>query len=416
MLDDQRLVDDEVADVRILVIGDQGVGKTSLVTALLDDQFPESVPARIETILIPPDVTPDGVVTEIIDYSSREQDEEDLAKQIQRANAYCLIFNVGDQRTFDRITSYWLPLIQSTLGGGEHGRPVIVAANKSDDADFPKLDNMVPIMNQYYEVETVVECSARTMKNVSEIFYYAQKAVLYPFRPLYRVEHQELSPKCKKALVRIFKLSDYDNDGLLSDEELKKFQVRCFGVPLTAAGAQEVKEAVLEYDAEAVLENSLTLRGFLLLHQLFIMKGRHETAWTVLKKFGYDRNLQLTEEYLYPSIRIPKGSSTELSATGQSFLTALFRKYDEDLDECLSPTELQNLFSVCPSLPWTKQSLQSVETNSRGWSFPQALHSQHWFFCRITEILPTSMGSMTSGGSIGSLGSMPGGSTWPLCR
>lgn len=111
-------------------------------------------------------------------------------------------------------------------------------------------------------------------------------------------------------------MSDYDNDGLLSDEELKKFQVRCFGVPLTAAGAQvrliqpgtfqglqfqEVKEAVLEYDGEAVLENSLTLRGFLLLHQLFIMKGRHETAWTVLKKFGYDRNLQLTEEYLYPS-------------------------------------------------------------------------------------------------------------------
>lgn len=41
------------------------------MTALLDDQFPESVPARIETILIPPDVTPDGVVTEIIDYSCR---------------------------------------------------------------------------------------------------------------------------------------------------------------------------------------------------------------------------------------------------------------------------------------------------------------------------------------------------------
>lgn len=50
-----------------------------------------------------------------------------------------------------------------------------------------------------------------------------------------------------------------------------------------------------------MLENSLTLKGFLLLHQLFIMKGRHETAWSVLKKFGYDRNLQLTEEYLYPA-------------------------------------------------------------------------------------------------------------------
>lgn len=30
----------------------------------------------------------------------------------------------------------------------------------------------------------------------------------------------------KKALVRIFKISDHDNDGLLNDFELNTFQVR----------------------------------------------------------------------------------------------------------------------------------------------------------------------------------------------
>lgn len=35
------------------------------------------------------------------------------------------------------------------------------------------------------EVETCVECSAKLPLNVSEVFYFAQKAVLHPTAPLY---------------------------------------------------------------------------------------------------------------------------------------------------------------------------------------------------------------------------------------
>ncbi len=35
------------------------------------------------------------------------------------------------------------------------------------------------------EVETCVECSARLFLNVHEVFYFAQKAVLYPTAVLY---------------------------------------------------------------------------------------------------------------------------------------------------------------------------------------------------------------------------------------
>lgn len=40
--------------------------------------------------------------------------------------------------------------------------------------------------------------------------------------------------------------------------------------------------------------------GFLFLNTLFIQRGRHETTWTILRKFGYDDNLELTDDYLYP--------------------------------------------------------------------------------------------------------------------
>ena len=48
-------------------------------------------------------------------------------------------------------------------------------------------------MNQYSEIETCVECSAKTLKNVSELFYYAQKAVLHPSAPLYNSDERDVS-------------------------------------------------------------------------------------------------------------------------------------------------------------------------------------------------------------------------------
>ena len=41
------------------------------------------------------------------------------------------------------------------------------------------------------------------------------------------------------------------------------------------------------------------ISGFLFLHTLFIQRGRHETTWTVLRRFGYDDDLDLTPEYLF---------------------------------------------------------------------------------------------------------------------
>lgn len=47
--------------VRILLVGDGGVGKTSLILSLVSEEFPESVPPKAEEITIPADVTPEQV-------------------------------------------------------------------------------------------------------------------------------------------------------------------------------------------------------------------------------------------------------------------------------------------------------------------------------------------------------------------
>ncbi|XP_077980753.1 mitochondrial Rho GTPase 1-like isoform X2 [Glandiceps talaboti] len=371
-------------DVRILLVGEPGVGKTSLILSLVSEEFPEEVPARAEEITIPADVTPEKVPTHIVDYSVQEQDEEELEEEILRCHVVCVVYSVEEQDTITQITEKWLPLISKALGP-DHQTPVILVGNKTDLVELSSMESIIPIMNEFAEVETCVECSAKTLKNISEVFYYAQKAVLHPTGPLYSAEDKELKPGCKRALCRIFAICDLDNDGILNDHELNLFQKRSFNVPLQQQALEDVKAVVKKNITEGVINNGLSLIGFLFLHTLFIQRGRHETTWTVLRKFGYDDNLELTPEYLYPRLHVGIGCSTELSHFGYQFLTTTFDKYDRDQDGALSPTELESLFSTCPMNPWGPDVNMTVPTNDKNWITLQGYLSQ-WTLTTLLDL------------------------------
>lgn len=87
-------------------------------------------------------------------------------------------------------------------------------------------------------------------------------------------------------------------------------QVKCFNAPLQPSEIVGVKRVVQEKLQEGVNERGLTLTGFLFLHALFIEKGRLETTWTVLRKFGYNNDIRLADE-LIPSL--PKRTSDQVS-------------------------------------------------------------------------------------------------------
>ncbi|XP_030624278.1 mitochondrial Rho GTPase 2 isoform X7 [Chanos chanos] len=302
-------------DVRILLLGEPKVGKTSLIMSLVGEEFPEQVPLRAEEITIPADVTPEKVPTHIVDYSESEQTDEALREEIVK------------------IKTKWIPLVN---GGAEKGSkiPIILVGNKSDLRSGSSMETILPIMNQFSEIETCVECSAKNLKNISELFYYAQKAVLHPTAPLY-------DPENKQKL--------------------------CFGNPLAPQALEDVKTVVWKNTSNGVQDNGLTLDGFLFLNTLFIQRGRHETTWTILRKFGYDDTLELTDDYLYPPLRVPVGCTTELNHLGYQFLQRLFEKYDEDKDSALSPAELKSLFSVFPYMPWGADVYTAVPTTDQNY-------------------------------------------------
>jgi len=393
-------------EVRILLVGDRHVGKTSLILSLVSEEFPLDVPSKAEEITIPGDLTPEKVPTCIVDYSAMDQTDAVLEAELRRSHVVCIVYAVDDEDTLDSVTDHWLPFIRRTLaaekGKGEdggngarstlaHTTPVILVGNKVDLVDYSTMQSVLPIMNEYEEIETCVECSARNLKNISEMFYFAQKAVLHPSAPLWNYHQKDLTDKCKKALTRVFRICDADNDSLLSDQELANFQRKCFGMDLESGTLESLKAVVEKNCSEGIVlmtshnrrRNShsnddrgggggggLTVKGFLTLHGLFIQRGRHETTWTILRKFGYDDDLSFRKSYLSPSgLKIPPGSTAELSWAGYEFLTRIFEKHDVDRDGCLNPQELISLFSgVCPLMPWGQDIYNTVPVQPRtGW-------------------------------------------------
>jgi len=103
-------------EVRILLIGDRNVGKTSLILSLVSEEFPLDVPPRAEEITIPGDLTPEKVPTCIVDYSSVEQSDAQLELELRKADVVCVVYAVDDEDTLDSVTDHWLPFIERTLG------------------------------------------------------------------------------------------------------------------------------------------------------------------------------------------------------------------------------------------------------------------------------------------------------------
>lgn len=219
-------------------------------------------------------------------------------------------------------------------------------------------------------------------------------------------------------------MCDADKDQLLDDNELNDFQRRCFGNPLSSQEIEGIKELVVSAGPAAsataqwprqrkqrlsvsksaasssssgsangradsglhgagsrhtdiamshpnLYDNKLTVSGWLHLHTLFIQRGQLETTWAVLQSYGYNRDLALESDYLYPpTFHVPSDCAVELSPYGYSFLTDVFEVHDHDQDGSLCEEELNELFATAPGgkHPWqgTGFPTNTTATNENG--------------------------------------------------
>lgn len=359
--------------VKVVVLGDEGAGKTSLITSAATESFPDHPPPVLPHTRLPPEATPDYVPMIIMDTSSREEERAGLEAACLSADVALLVFASDSRPALERIGSHWmeeLRRLQVTV-------PVILVGTKSDlkKSDWDLQQAVVGVMNSYKEIETCLECSAKNLVFVAEVFYYAVKAVMHPTAPLFDPATQTLKPRCVNALKRIFMLCDQNEDDALDDDELNAFQVRCFNAPLQPEELAGVKKVVQDKMPSGVDGRGLTLSGFLFLHALFIERGRLETTWAVLRKFGYNDSLRISEQLLdETSFTHSPDQVVELTHHSRCFLGRRFRRFDRERLGALSPSQLDEAFSTAPGSLWADERFDSLLVQSS----PDGLTEEGW--------------------------------------
>ncbi|XP_050238843.1 mitochondrial Rho GTPase 2 isoform X2 [Mercurialis annua] len=353
--------------VRVVVAGDRLTGKSSLIAAAATETYPENVPPVLPPTRLPTDYFPDRIPITIVDTSPALENRGKLIEELKKADVVLLTYSCDQPLTLTRLRTFWLEELRRL----EVKAPVIVVGCKldlRDEAEPVTLEEVMgPIMHQFREIETCIECSAVTLMQVPDVFFYAQKAVLNPTAPLFDHENQALKPRCERALKRIFHLCDHDMDGALNDLELNNFQVKCFNAPLQPAEIVGVRSVVQEKKNGGVNELGLTLEGFIYLHSLFIDRGRIETTWSVLRTYGYNDELKLRDDLLPVPNKHAPDQSIELTVEAVEFLRGIFRLFDIDNRGALQPAEIDELFSTAPENPWLEAPYKdAAETTTEG--------------------------------------------------
>ncbi|KAF3779740.1 hypothetical protein EJ110_NYTH40701 [Nymphaea thermarum] len=130
-------------NVRIVVVGDQGTGKSSLIIALALGIFSHSVPPVVPPTGLPADYYPDKVPLTIVDTWSRHPHHQ-----------------IGQNNFNYKVR---VRLCIQLVVASQVKVPVIVVCCKLDLKKLPEFNfeaQIVPIMHQFPEIETCIECSA----------------------------------------------------------------------------------------------------------------------------------------------------------------------------------------------------------------------------------------------------------------
>lgn len=342
--------------MRIVLLGDDGVGKSTIITCLFKDKFVPNIEDLLPPLFFP--ALDETVV--VVDTSPSLTHRAKLLAELRQANCIWLVYS--DHYTMERVSLFWLPFLRSN----GVNLPIILCQNKQDEffADDSEVtvsvedeDDVIELMQDFKEIESFVKCSAKAKRNVNEAFYLCERAVAFPLAPLYDSKVGQLKKLCVQALSRIFFLLDEDQSGVMTQPKLEKLQQLVFNTQLNVEEISLIQTTLKTLQTSESGElyseqiGGITRNGFLRLAQIYCERGRHETIWAILRYFHYTDSLSLDEKFLRPPFPVDSQSHVELSPDGYQFLVDLFTLFDRDNDGGLSPIEMKRLFRPTPGLP-----------------------------------------------------------------
>ncbi|XP_061205318.1 rho-related GTP-binding protein RhoD [Neopsephotus bourkii] len=176
------------AEVKVVVVGDGGCGKTSLLVAFARGDFPKVyVPTVFEKYTASLQVAGKPVKIHLWDTAGQEDYDRLRPLSYSDANVVLICFDVTDPSSYNNVLTKWYPEVNHFC----KGIPVLLVGCKTDlrrdHAVLRKLQEgrLEPVshhqakaMARQVHAVSYLECSARYQENVSSIFTEACRAAL----------------------------------------------------------------------------------------------------------------------------------------------------------------------------------------------------------------------------------------------
>ncbi|XP_078608269.1 GTP-binding protein Di-Ras2-like [Branchiostoma floridae x Branchiostoma japonicum] len=156
---------------RVVVLGDGGVGKSSLIRRFVMGSFEEDLKPTLDDIYLHP-LYMDGRQSrmEIVDTGGTHTFPSLRRLEISRAHALVLVYSASSLKSFIRVTDIMDSI--SAVGGGVHNTPIIIVGNKFDTES--EESRQVPV-DQGFQLARLWNCrfmegSVKSCSNVDVVF------------------------------------------------------------------------------------------------------------------------------------------------------------------------------------------------------------------------------------------------------
>ena len=177
--DSQISQSDNFINFKIIIIGDSGVGKSSLLKRAVQNRFDESYQATIgfEFLLMHYKINELKFKLQIWDTCGQEMYRSLVQGFYRNTSLAIIVYDVNNPKSFEGLEVWLKDLRQQT----EQEIPIFIIGNKSDmEKKVPTED--AKIFSTSNRTKYFAECSARSGYNVKEIFNEAAKQLYESYK------------------------------------------------------------------------------------------------------------------------------------------------------------------------------------------------------------------------------------------
>jgi len=169
-------------DIKITVVGETSVGKTSLLISYTTNSFPsEHVPTVFDNFSANSIVDDESITLGLWDTAGSPEFNELRPLSYPGTDAFIICYSIIDPSSLRSIQERWVPEISQHCPGV----PIILVGTKFDLRKSESQTDLVPLqdaekMAKQINAVALIECSALTQEKLADVFQQTIRAVVNP--------------------------------------------------------------------------------------------------------------------------------------------------------------------------------------------------------------------------------------------